>query len=260
MEHPVTDIAAIERQQRWEVESVDRGVQRYREAEAEVEMYADSEPGKRMMVDTMRRLVPAVEAAQAEALKTLTDPQAGRRPEWMLPILCLGAEKLALITARFAVSGSSRSDGVATSVASNIASAVKLEREFELWRDKQKERGKAGAIDLYKLMTGRVKRVDARTAKKWMKKAEDLDRIEWDTETKVVFGMKLLELLVEHGGGYHEIVVVGAGSNSRRTTTRYVRLTAAAEAYVKDINSSTELDRPWLMPMLCPPQPWKEAA
>lgn len=265
-------LAVIERQRRWEMESVNRGIERYREAQAEIASAADTEPGKRMLVDILSGLIPAIEAAQEEALQAITRLERGRWANWWLPILSLDAPKLAFITAQSAINADVRLNGKATAVAIGIANGVKLQREFELWKENEyakersrKEAASAGlevpkAVNLYKLMISRVKAIDARTARKWMQKANDFDRIDWDTDTKVAFGSKLLALLVEHGGGYFEIAMIGSGMDRRRTTERRIKLTPIAEAYLSDINEQSELNRPWLLPMLAPPAPWKEAA
>src|SRR6202040_2658924 len=98
-----TDIPleAIERQRRWEMESVTRGITRYREA-VEAASLADTDAGQRMLVDIMSNVVPAIEAAQEEALAGIAR-LSGRWPEWWFPIMSLDAHKMAFIAARSAV-------------------------------------------------------------------------------------------------------------------------------------------------------------
>lgn len=254
----------IQRQIAWEIESVERGVQRYREAQSDGTV-ADSNPGQEMLSRIMRPLVIAIKAAQEEAIAGISAPK-GRPSTWWWPILLLSAEKMAVITARVPLqcigSGLYATGMAATAAAVMIASQIKTEREFELWREAQGRREKEAktrgdkAVNLYKLMLGRVKKVDARTASKWMRQSKQLDRIEWTTEMKVHVGMKLLALLIEHSGGFFDVGKYKKVTGRRLQTVKLIVLTDEAKEFLYRRHAQNELTRPWLMPMLVPPVPW----
>jgi hypothetical protein len=70
----------IEKQQRWEVEAVDRGVRRYREMLAkavESDTEAELPPGQKMMLAIIKELTPAVREMQEQAAERWRN---GERP------------------------------------------------------------------------------------------------------------------------------------------------------------------------------------
>jgi hypothetical protein len=259
---------AVEAQQRWETEGVERGIMRYRRTLADAIKQgneADLQPGQKMMHEIMRNLVPAILASRVEEKAKLQgrgNPSLSR-----LPLFCLDEHKIALITARCALA-SARAGRHATSLALLIAQQVRDERNFEIWRSSEAEKAKAEKqrgvpkpIDMYKVMVSRVKEVDARSARAWMKRAQkmarDFDKLEWSKEDRVHFGMHMIKLLVEHGGGWFETTLYWVHGKGGPATERHVVLSENAKEYLNLHHAQCELTRPWLLPMICPPNDWR---
>lgn len=260
------DVRRIERQQRLELSAVDRGVARYRQALAEARKEkneAETGPGNRLISDVLDTLVPAIREEQERTLQALTESKAGNEGYRLasLAFLSLSPEKLALITARSAFTAK-QDFRAATALALQIASRVKLEREWELWGENERVRAKeTETVNLVELMKSRVKNVRARSVRAWMKWADAVDTLDWSLETKTKLGAHLLNLLVQHGNGWFEFAYVPHSGRGRDfTTKRVVRLTENGRKFLDDAHAQSELTRPWLMPMVAPPKEWKHEA
>lgn len=255
----------IEKQQRWELESVERGINRYRALVADADL-ADTTPGMQLMGTILNGLIPAIREAQEEAVASITTSRAGRRQPWAGPILMLEAEKLAVITARSAMSTEQRTRPSATSLANRIGTEIKQQIEFDRWKAAQNAAAEAARkagepwLNHYRLMLSRSKTIDSRAARRWMQKGEAYEKEDWSTATKLHIGGKLLTLLVEHGGGAFEFEMVASTRGRTRSTECQVHLTDLAKQFVASRHAESELTRPWLLPMKCPPKEWKETA
>lgn len=253
----MTEALAFERQLRWEIEGAERGITRYRESIEDADL-GDTDPGKFMMREILTGLVAAIRATQEDVAKGYADPAINqKKPDWWLPMLCLEAEKMAFITARTAMNRGSSSGLTMTHIALAITGAVQKQREFDLWRARQSAASKGGAVDLYKVMVSRVKKIDARVARRWMKKTADFDRIEWPPEMRLRFGLRLAELLVAHSHGWFQVELVARRYQRRFVTERFLTLTEKGREFIAGRHAMSELTRPWLMPMLCPPNDWR---
>jgi hypothetical protein len=179
-----------------------------------------------------------------------------------MQIMSLDAEKIALITARTALSFS-RQERLVPQLAVAVANRIREQRNFELWQDAEREKVKlakeAGksAVNLVEVMKRSVKAVDARTVRKWIKKAEEFDKVEWSTEEKIHLGVLLVRLLAERGGGWFAIKNVNSHNKGRITTEQRLVLTDEAREFLAYHHAQSELTRPWLLPMLSPPNPWR---
>lgn len=209
-------------------------------------------------------LVPAIQAAHETALRGLSGK--GHRAKWWIPALSLEADKWAVITARSALTGIApdmQDARPTTSVALNIASAAKLQREFDLWKAREsKESREAQArgehrANLYQVMLRSVKKVDKRTARKWMLLSDNIDHLDWSKDERISVGMLMLSILAEHGGGWFELAYIRKSTGRGTVTERVIRLTEAGRRWINNHNAMTELQRPWLLPMLCPPKAWR---
>lgn len=248
-------LLAIEAQQRWEIEGVERGVERYRRAVLEADL-PDTTPGQKLLMTVLRDLISAISAVQTEAHNALRDKKQGRCAPWWIPMLSLDDDKMAVITARTALSIEATSKRTVTAVALAISNHVLLERQFEMWKDEQRVVEQGGKPNIYKIMQRRVKVFDDRVVRKLLK-AEPLgEPLAWTKDVRVQFGRKLIELLVKHGGGFFEAVLV-AQTRRVRTTEYVLKLTDKAKEFIAQGHSASELTRPWLLPMICPPAEWR---
>lgn len=257
----------IERQKEWEAHAVSEGVQRYRNAIAGAEdrglfgvaqgkepAFGDTPPGLVAMRSMIRTFVPAIKEAQKLAAKSLTDSGSGRQADWWWLICLLPAEKLAVIVTRSLLTGKDP-ERKASNAAIEIGSAVQQELEFERWRITEREAVKDDPerTNLFKLLTSRAGRVDAKTFARWKRKLKSIERFEWHRDQKLRLGDVLIDLAIKHGGGWFELRKV----YKRGKTERRIRMTAEARQAVTDINARLEVNRPYLLPMKCPPKKWR---
>jgi DNA-directed RNA polymerase len=250
-------IQDIERQQRWEAEAVEEGVRRYRRAIAEADL-PDTPAGVIAMREMFNGLVPAIRAAQDEAIAGLTAKEKGRNPEWWWYISFLSAEKLAVIAARTLLTTTStdRTPFIREgSVSIYIGSAVMLEMELERWKADEAEAAREDDkhVDLFKLMKMRQPNATARDFRRWRRKIAAIERLDWPKNIRLQVGHRLVQLAVEHGGGWFERRVIFRQGRSERTIVK----SDAAHAAIQDINARLEINRPLRVPMLCPPKPWR---
>jgi len=253
----------IEDQQRWECEAVARGVRRYQDnlrKALSAGNEADTPPGMRMMMGVMTEMVPRVAQYQTDAVASMNT--RGITRAWAVPVLALSAEKWSLIAARTALSFG-RQDRPATQVALAIANRGQEERRFELFIEAQRkeaaEKRKAGITQstFMARMIREAGKMRPRQAQAMMRKAKSFDRLEWPLEQRVHIGMLLINALVEGGGGWFEISMYTRTKGGRIHTERRVALTQAASDYFVYHHAQGELTRPWMLPMLCPPNDWR---
>lgn len=251
-------VCNIEQQKQWELGCVQRGVERFQRSVSGSQL-EDTPAGVKALRHVMSHLVPAVEQAQEEALNTVNER---KRPNmWMLPILCLEADKMAYITARTCLQ--CNSGQTLTSTALTVGNRVQCERELELWRleelEKQKKAKESDTThpNRYRLMLDRCKNLDERAYKKWSKKYLQMDKLGWPLELRVQLGVKLIDLIVRHGGGWFTVDQIRAFKRGKSITENRVNLTEEAKAYIKHTHEECEISRPWLTPMICEPRDWR---
>lgn len=251
-------IHEIERQQRWEAMCVEEGIKRFKRKLAGSTL-SDAPGGIRIIGETIGSLTDGITAAQKEAIAGVTSGSRVRQAPWWWLLPVLPAQTLAFITLKvlltFSQHGSDYPSELAVSFA--IGEAVRMELEFTRWKAAESE--KAGADPQYRsnllYALTHVRHhggVNQRNYARWLKKAEQVEKIEWARDQKVQVGAKLLLEAVTHSGGWFELKVIR--KNGR--PTRRVKLTDEALAALKDIHAAAEVNRPFLAPMRCPPKPW----
>lgn len=256
---------SIERQQRWEMDAVSKGIERYRENDQKAlseGRLAETKPGIRMLNAIMPHFSEALKARRHEAQEGFG---AGARniPHWWMPILALSPEKLAYITIRTVMSASEAEVEVRV-VASRISRACEMERHLDLFKEAERQREKAMAMDghekpenVYKLMCHYAREINPRTFKRWKSKVDNFNVEPWGNDVCMAFGTLLIHTLVEHGGGWFQVRTVTMPSRSRaHTTKKYLEMTPEAVAFLGDHRSLDEVNRPWLVPMLTKPVRW----
>lgn len=268
------EIRAAERQARWEIDCVNRGVDRYINSVEQAERKA-SERGESAVADTkegmklsrmiLKEYVPAIREFQRQCAAQIADSTAGRKPIHLwLAADTISPEKMAFITVRTVLS---RPADASTVLAVEIADRIRTEREFELFKERQnreereqREAGEDRPSNVYKLMKRYVKDISPRSFKKWAKKAAEVDKLNWSKEEKLALGQHLLGLLCEYGGGCFETRKVPPrfiGRSSRGyATVDVVYRTEKAEELLKEERGMVGINQPWLTPMICKPRPW----
>lgn len=256
----------VERQQRWELHAVQAGVERFRHHQSKAEdggRLADTKPGMRMLTAIMENLVPAVEATRVEVQDAFKD-KPNRWSPWWIPILSLRAEVLAYITVR-TVMGADEVE--LRHQARRVGQRCETERQFALFREHERERekqmeaeGHESPENVFKLMCYYASDLSPRTFKKWRAKSEDFDAEPWGEEVHYHLGLKLIHLMVEHGGGWFQVRVTHfRGHGGALKTHKILEMTPEARAFLGDQKELEEVNRPWLVPMLSPPVPWAGA-
>jgi DNA-directed RNA polymerase len=252
----------IERQQRLEAESVERGVDRYRRAVAGMDP-GDTSPGFLATREVMETLSPAIKEAQAQALALLVRPtKGGPKSSWWWTLPFLKPDVLAFITIRnilTAAPGRGRSGAIGrryASLAICLGGGVEREMEFEQWKrtERDKHKGDPRHVDLARIMVAKVGQVDEQIFRRWRKKLEQIERLGWKLNQKVQLGDKLLTLAVEYGRGWFRDEIYYEGAK----TIRRISLSDEAQAAIQDIHARLEVNRPVLLPMVHPPIPWKK--
>lgn len=269
------DTRRIEAQQRLELEMVQVGVAQWRASEKRKDEKAQTRDedrlpeegaGKRMMRVILPKLIPLIREKQQEALANLTGGKGGRPFLWAAPILCLSAEKIAVITLRSALT--ERAKWV-HGIAMFIAKRVTTEREFELMVEAERQRVKDGKLSTYEqsrgfdkpvsvvtLMKDYAKTVDARTVRKWSAKVDHVEKLEWTDEERLSFGCLCLSLLVDAAPEWFEEVQYLSRTRGKVQTSFQLALTKEAEAYINHNRELDETAHPWLIPMITKPNAW----
>lgn len=265
----------IERQQRLEIEMVQIGAQSWRAAENRKEAQArerkethlgETSGGKRMMKAIMPKLVEGFRQRQREALENLTNGKGGRPPLWAGPVLCLSAEKIAVITLRTTITDVHR---FVQGLILTISSRVMQEREFEILVENERKRVKEGRLSSYEQLRGfdkpvsvvqvmkdYAKTVDARTVKKWSAKVDHVEKLEWEVEEQLAFGAMCLWTLVEAAPDWFQEMEYVKRSRGQVQTVKYIGLTDQAEEFLRHQKEVDEVAHPWMIPMITKPRRW----
>jgi len=252
----------------FETSGISRGVERYNnELSKDISQFsdtgrsafADSDVGSKLVDQCMKPLVIGFYEIQSEAQQGFGSK--GHNAVWWGPILCLSPEKLAAITIRTVLAGLQPEVAHArkwTACALLIGQNMKQEREFDLWKDRNyREAREQGTINLYKVMIRRVKKIDPRAVRRFMRMSTDIDRLDWTKEVRLHVGMKCLDTLIRFGNGWFECHFAGKGYGRTRHVEKTVRLTEIARRAIEDDHERCELNRPFLLPMLCEPVRWR---
>lgn len=242
-------VADIEAQKHWELEGVERGVRKVRE-EIDQQRVGDSQIGSALARRVVPKLIVQIEAAQAEAERELAAGGKGRPSPWWYQILLLPADKLAVITIKKCLSFRPKDftfNPTLTNLAHDVARGVLDQLEYEDWRKADKKTVDR-FFDNYQLTPRNLKRL----REKMGEKREAL----WDTGTGVQFGVKLITLLADAMPEWFKIeqVRLRGGRFEYQLT-----ITEAARDVLLQLAEQSELSQPSLMPMICPPAPWRYA-
>lgn len=257
-------IADIEEQIRWEMVGVERGVERAREA-FEDRTIADGDVGRKLIALAVPRLAAVIKSAQEEAMAHLTKPGRGRPLLWWLQILTLTPEQLAVITFRAVLNYKPRDftfNRPLTAVCVKLDLDVKLQLDFEDWKEDERAKTKAGGkdengrnlvVNQYERFLRSTKQVNAKTFKKFCEKIERRRKDRWSREDGIAFAAKLIELLCL---AIPEWLHVEYRSTKGGASEKQIIFSEECKALIAEIVEQTELSRPLLMPMICPPEDW----
>ena len=250
-----------------ETESVDEGVRHYwldvEKAEARNQV-ADTQVGREMVRQILHKLVPAIEQEQKETIRRLTSTTGGAGgpgPRGLrsgdTPICCLSPAKLAVITAR-CVFGLSTAARTFTRLTKVISQNVKLEREFELWRDTERRKvqdalkaGEPRPVNMYDLLLQNTKNLNPRRVRPWMKRSADAVDLDWDPVTRTRLGIRLITLFLNSTDLFVEQM-----HYDRQKSIKCIALSEKGEEFVNNGHLRLEKMSAWYQPMVHPPLDW----
>lgn len=245
------------REAQWERVGVERAAELYRQS-AGLRPASTLPSGTWLFRQIIDKLIPEIEKAQQEAVKTLT--QVGQPPLWALPMTAVPADKLAVITTTVAfnaVRGADEAKGVA--LAQYISTSVRDEIEYQRWVTEQQAANKAARkegdwnhVDLLAKFKRTYPNVLQRVWAKWRQKVDALREERWPVPVAVSFGAELLGILCRVAPEHFTIVLRRAG----KQTTAYLELSPATIEMLNDIENRAAFARPQFMPMIIPPIPW----
>lgn len=261
-----------EREVYWEAAAIDRGRERYHATFSTVKKgrdgavkhesaeLGDVAPGQMILKEMMVAAIPYFHAAIEEAKSAIGTPDGRKGPhkDWWWLIGWLSAEEIALVTARTILtekaSGDTYQGRGAAGLNLRIGQAIKEQIEFNKWKKNSKlmapaKEGFDFADWLIKKVGGTI---DRRTWARWKAKMDSIQNEDWPPDTRVHIGAKLLDLMINHGGGWFEQRMVYRNAK----TERRIFLSAAAQEALVDINAQLEVNRPYMVPMRCQPNPW----
>jgi DNA-directed RNA polymerase, mitochondrial len=240
-----------------EMAGVDAGVERFEKTLLDPNLrLSDTAAGRKIFNETISLLIPAIRAAQDIAIEGIANGGKGVRPVWWWYISFVAPEKLAYITMRAILGVRMASGSVgrkASGICMDIGLAVKQQVEFEKWLSESKRTAKeTGGRDLAAQLVRRAKNFNQRQWGNWTRKIDSIETLDWRRDTKMHIGSKLLELALQHTGGFFTLTYV----QIRNKTERQVFLSDPCRAMIDDIHSRVEVMSPVIKPMRAAPKLW----
>jgi DNA-directed RNA polymerase len=252
------DLDPIDEQIAHEMAGVEEGIKKFHDTLNDPQLkLADTAAGRKIFNETMSLLIPAIHAAQDEAIHGIANGGRGIKPVWWWYISFVSADKLAFITMR-SILGVRMAHGTvgrkASAICLEIGQGVKQQVEFEKWlRESKKTAKETGGPDVAARLVRKAKNFNQRQWGNWCRKIDSIETLDWRRDVKIHIGAKLLELAIEHTGGFFTMDYVQV----RNKTERQVFLSNPCRAMVDDIHSRVEIATPVLKPMLYPARPWQ---
>jgi len=248
-----------------ETSMVSRGVERYFAARTR-----DEERGRAMdgsvvgsvLTQVLRKLNPAVAKLQAESQSRLDQYlTVGGRPGVELQLCALDSQRLSYIALKTALVEASTGARLQRT-ASTIGRMASLELQWDLAKKIEnasaKERGNEPPNRI-KLMKHHVKQMNPRTVKQWLKRMDDIETKPWERTTMFQVGVALLHTLIDTCPEVVQLQNITTSAKGRTSTLSTLVLTAEFSDLLAEAHADTALKQPWLLPMICPPEPWVEA-
>ena len=265
----MTSIHDLADQAEWEMEGVRRAVVRYEEAEADALRAGEAmalPPGKALIKGVIGLLIARIVELQNEATDIAQANSRLKPHAWHIQVI--DPTKAAVITLSAACSATTRPSGAMGSggsqdalpaVAKRISAGLRDQLEYDRWeaaeeqRNKEAKRSKVeGHQDRLKALKLRYPDLSRRAWHRWRQKLE-LARETWTELEEVAVGTALLKALADVAPDRFLIAErpINGGVQYFLDTTPAVREVMA------DVRERAMVSRPLLMPMICPPIPWR---
>lgn len=251
-------------QREWEHYQVRRGIERYRSTlEHEREdgttvqrNLGEVQHGQRIASDLIGPMVEAVKAKRQEYADKLEDTKTRRIADYDAILGTLTPETIAACAVLTALANPVEAGWTGVRVA--CAARLRHELEYQEWAraereaEKQRKEQEQDGINMFKLMLKRNKGdIDKRVFDKWSKKTQTLVKQEWTHEQKVHIGTSVMMLLIESNGWFE---VKEQRDDGAKFAKLVFGMTDTALALTKSLQTSCELQRPFLAPMICEPR------
>lgn len=242
-------------QRELEIESVDRGVARYRAIVAG-KTTGTTPADFKLMGKWMPYLTKAIEIEQARITDRMAKMSSLGEHEY---ILCsMDADKLAFITLATLFQIAQKPDDCPVLTASlAVASNVKIQRYIDVMRQTDR--------DAFKMLKDSYKRINKRVVAQVRRKMQ-IANIEWPLRTRARLGAWLCSTAIECTQCFEILRVKESGTrgNGGRTagfgfkTVKHLALTKSAREEIEKWHDVLELMNPYGLPMVVPPIDWDD--
>ena len=259
-------------QKDWEAHCVERGIERFRESQfkeikqpdgtsrKELADIGETQGGMIVLKNLMGPLTPVIEAMRMEAIEGIQGVK-GREPDWWWYIAWLPADKLAFMTIRAVLAEKPHTADQGrkfNQIALRLGKSIKEQIEFDRWLQQSKQKAKdMGTLDFAQFLINNHRGpVNRRAFARWKRRCADILQEDWSSEICLKVGARLLEAMHMANPDAVETYL----HMSRGKTTRMLRLSESILQDLTSINERLEVNRPYLLPMKCPPRPWRRVS
>jgi hypothetical protein len=244
----------LEAQARFEQEAFDEGVKRYRDALTRDVTVLTA--GQRLLREIVPGLAAGITKARAEGVASLTSPSGSKIP-WAWPMqLVEEDDRLAVITLGCVLSMPplERDDDryrlsehslPVTALARHIASGIRMQVEFDRWSE--------GNEALLRRLRTQFPNLHRNVWRRWRIKVDAMREAPWSPSDEAALGGCLMHLLVQAAPTRFRIELASV----RGKPTAHLVISDATMELIDDATRRAEVARPLLMPMTCPPIPWR---
>ena len=246
-----------------EASSVSRGVERYYKALEVAKAngrHLDQSPVNSILNDMVATVMPHMIVHQKLARAKLVEAQTSgsRLGGWEMAMAISDPVALTYITLRTVVSGVANNKGrTKHNLARTVGRICNLELRWAELRDGERARAKEeGTPNRLAYLKTSVKAINPRSVGKWLKRLEDCQTTEWTNETIMKVGSELLGLVEQHCASFITVTRVTKQVKQRTQTLMEITLTDEIQEAISEGHGKSALDGPWMVPMVCPPQPW----
>lgn len=252
----------------WEMEGTRRAVERYQDAEDTADAMS-LPPGKALIRGIVSPLIARITTIRDSAADTLSQGRRVQGHAW--PLQEIDPKQAAVITLSCACTvatsglsqdGTAQGAGVASSItllAKRISGALRDQIEYEQWKAAETQRNAEAARSKVEGHKDRLKalqltypNLDRRVWAKWRAKLE-LARQGWTEAESIAVGTALVRSLVDVAPDRFLI----AERPCNGGVQYFLDTTPEVREIMADVRERAEVARPLLMPMICPPIPWR---
>jgi DNA-directed RNA polymerase len=242
---------------------VTRGVERYFKTVKDAErrgMEWDGTAPNSLIAKDMNTVLSAMRKLRRQCRARLIEcQQTGLRlGGWEHLLEPLDPESVAYIAYKTVVTNCGRGEGRPQDIATTIGRAICTEiRWREARRAESKAAQKEDRYNRIELMKRRVKAINPKSVRKWLRKFDDIATREWSRSEMFKVGVPVLAALLD---AVPHVATTQTHTKSYRgslRTTKEVRLTDEFREALEVIHGEMALNSPWVTPMIEPPHDWR---